>query len=326
MSHRRAFKIQIGWGIIAAILLLLLPMILPEVKIHLANEILIFALFGVSFNLLLGYGGMFSFGHAAPFGIGAYATALTFNHLSGMPLLVTLLIAALSGFLAAMIIGFFCVRLKGVYFALITLAFQMFLFAVALKWRSVTHGDDGMGVIRPELYFPGLGSLSLMNIHNLYYLTLLSVALGIGACYLFLKTPLGNTVICMRENEMRASFLGYDAFLTKLVVFSIAGLLAGLAGGLFVLFQEFVATSSIDLNMTFGVVLMTIIGGKAHFLGPVLGAAFYIVFQDWISGLTKHWLLFMGILFIVVVLYLEGGLVSLFKSEMIRAWVSRRKR
>jgi branched-chain amino acid transport system permease protein len=242
-----------------------------------------------------------------------------------MPLLVTLLIAALSGFVGALFIGFFCVRLKGAYFALITLAFQMFLFAAALKWRSVTRGDDGMGVVRPELYLPGLGSISLMNIHNLYYLTLVLVVVGIVACYLFLRTPLGNAVMCMRENDVRASFLGYDVFLTKLTVFSFAGLLAGLAGGLFVLFQEFVATTAIDVNRSFAALLMTVIGGTGHFLGPVLGAIFYTVFQDWISSLTKHWILFVGILFVIVVMYLEGGLISLLKWERIRVWVSGQK-
>jgi branched-chain amino acid transport system permease protein len=129
----------------------------------------------------------------------------------------------------------------------------------------------------------------------------------------------------MRENDVRASSLGYDVFLTKLTVFSFAGLLAGLAGGLFVLFQEFVATTAIGVNMSFAALLMTVIGGTGHFLGPVLGAIFYTVFQDWISSLTKHWILFMGIFFVVVVMYLEGGLISLLKWERIRVWGSGQK-
>jgi branched-chain amino acid transport system permease protein len=319
----RTFKI--GLGIIIVLILILLPILLPEIYVHLGTEILIFALFAVSFNLLLGYCGLLPFGHASSFGVGAYIGALIFNHLSGMPVLLTILIAALCGFIVALLIGFFCVRLSGAYFALITLAFQMFLFAVALKWRSVTNGDDGMGVIRPELYLPGLGSIPLMKINNLYYLTFVIVSLGIIACYLFLKTPLGNAVVCMRENDLRASFLGYNVFLTKLTVFSFSGFLAGIAGCLFVIFQEFVATTVIDVSMSFTVVLMATIGGTSHFLGPVLGAAFFMVFQDWISSLTKHWWLFMGIVFIVVVLYVEGGLISLFKWERFRLLFARGK-
>ena len=240
------------------------------------------------------------------------------NHFPGAPLLLVLLVAALSGFVAAALIGFFCVRLSGAYFALTTLAFQMFFYAVALKWRSLTHGDDGMGITRPDLDFGLLGSISLRSTDNMYYFTLIIVAIGILACYFFLKTPLGNSFVCVRENELRASFLGYNVFLIKLIAFSAAGVLVGLAGGLFVLFQEFVATACMDLNMGMTPVLMTIIGGSGHFLGPVLGAAFYVIFQDWISSLTNYWMIIMGGIFIFTVLYLKGGLISLSQIEKIR--------
>src|SRR3990172_1837335 len=232
----------LGRGI-AIILLLLLPQFLPLIYIHLATEILIYALFAVSFNLLFGYGGLLPFGHVALFGVGAYVAALIFKHFPGMYLPLTLLLTALSGVPIAAIIGFFCLRLKGAYFALISLAFQMFLYAIAMKWRSLAYGDDGMTVNRPDLYLPVLGNLSIRSIENVYYLTLVIVAIGILACYLFLKTPLGNSFVCMRERDIRASYLGYDVFLTRFTVFSASGILAALAGGLFVFFEEFVATS-----------------------------------------------------------------------------------
>jgi branched-chain amino acid transport system permease protein len=124
--------------------------------------------------------------------------------------------------------------------------------------------------------------------------------------------------MCVRENETRASFLGYNVFLVKLTVFSVSGVLVGLSGGLFVLFQEFVATTCIDMNMGLTPVLMTIIGGSGHFFGPILGAAFYIVFQDWISSMTYYWMLIMGGVFILTVLYLQGGLISLFDLKKLR--------
>jgi branched-chain amino acid transport system permease protein len=311
----------LAWGI-ATILLLFLPQFLPLIYIHLATEILIYTLFAVSFNLLFGYGGLLPFGHVALFGVGAYMVAVILKHFPGMYLLLTLLMAALSGAVIAAIIGFFCLRLKGAYFALISLAFQMFLYAIAMKWRSLAYGDDGMTVNRPDLFLPVLGSVSMRSIPNVYYFTLVIVAIGILVCYLFLKTPLGNSLVCMRERDIRASYLGYNVFLTRFIVFSASGILAGLAGGLFVFFEEFVATSCIDLNMGISVVFMTVIGGPGHFLGPVLGAAFYIFFQDWISSVTRHWWVFMGIVFVVVVLYFEGGLISLFKNERVRFWVS----
>ncbi len=310
---------KLAWGA-AIVVLFLLPHFLPEIRVHIAIEILIFALFAMGFNLVFGYGGQLPFGHAALFGVGGYSTALILTHYPGTPVLLVLLIAALSGFVTAAIVGFFCVRLTSAYFALTSMAFQMFLYAVALKWRSLTNGDDGMGVVRPDLHLPLLGSISLRNISNIYYLTLILVGLGILLCYLFLKTPLGNSVISVREKDIRASFLGYNVFLTKLTVFSASGILAGLAGGLYVLYEEFVATTAIDMNMSMTPVLMTVIGGPNHFLGPVLGAAFYTIFQDWISSLTSYWMLLMGAVFIIVVLYVEGGLISLFKLERIRRW------
>jgi len=303
--------LQVGWKVLAAVLLLILPIFVPKIGIHLLIEILAFSLFGISLNLMLRGVGLVSFGHAAFFGVGAYAVALICNHIPGMPLLIILLFAALAGLLAALGIGFFCVRTPPHYFPLLTLAFQMFLLAVALKWRSLTGGDDGMGIVRPDLYLPGLGSISLMNITNLYYLTLILVGLTISGCYFLLRTPLGNTFNCMRENASRTSFLGYDLFLTKLTAFSISGLLAAFAGGLYALFQEFVSTSCMDLHMSFNILMMIIIGGVGKFLGPVLGVAFLILFQNWLSGLTTHWPLFLGVAFIVVVLYLEEGLVGI---------------
>jgi branched-chain amino acid transport system permease protein len=312
---------HLGWGVAVGIVLLFLPMLVRELRVHIAVEILIYALFAISFNLLAGYGGMLPFGHATLFGVGAYATALICNNVAGIPLLLALLIAAMSSVVVGAIVGFFCIRLKGAYFALLSFAFQMFLFAVASKWRDVTNGPDGMGVTRPDLYLPGLLTISMGSITNFYYFTLVLTAIGIFVCYLFLKTPMGNSLICMREQDVRASFLGYNVFLTKLAVFSGSGILAGLAGGLFVLFQKYVNTRVVDMNTSMTILLMATIGGSGHFLGPVLGAAFYVIFQDWISSLTDHWWILLGIVFIVVVLYFEGGLISLFTNEKIRLWV-----
>jgi branched-chain amino acid transport system permease protein len=117
--------------------------------------------------------------------------------------------------------------------------------------------------------------------------------------------------------------LGYNVFRVRLIVFSVSGILVGLAGGLFVFYEEFVATTSIDMNMSMLPVLMTVIGGSGHFLGPVLGAAFYMILQDWMSSVTSYWMVFMGAIFIVIVLFAQGGLISLFKNERVRLWVSR---
>jgi branched-chain amino acid transport system permease protein len=320
MSGHRTF--YIAWGI-AAFLLLFLTKLIPEIYIHLAVEILVYTLFAVSFNFIFGYCGLLPFGHGALFGFGAYVAAVIFRNYPGVPLLATIALTGLGGVAAAALMGFFCVRLKGAYFALITTAFQMFFYAIAVKWRSLTYGDDGMTFSRPDLHLAGL-TISMKSIDNVYYFTLVVVAIGILAAYLFLKTPLGNSVVCVREKDVRASFLGYNVFLTRYTAFMVSGVFAGLAGGLFAFFEEFVATSCIDLNMSMSVVFMTVIGGPGNFLGPVLGAIVYVIFQDWVSSLTKHWWILMGIFFIFIVMYLQGGLISLVKLERVRLWTSRR--
>jgi branched-chain amino acid transport system permease protein len=307
-----------GW-IVIVVFLLAVPLFFRETRVNLAIEVLIYALFAISFNLLFGYGGMLPLGHSALFGVGAYCTALVCKHAPGFPLPLTLLAAAVSGLIAGAIIGFFCARLKGTYSALLSIAFQMFLFAVAIKWVSVTNGDDGMGVDRPDLYLPLLGKLSLMKVASLYYLTLTVVSVAVAACYLFLKTHLGNSIVCIRERDERASFLGYNVFLTRLTAYAAAGFLAAIAGGLFVVFQEIVAPSILGIDLSLSAVLMAMIGGYAVFLGPALGAAFYVVFQDTVARLTPHWFIWMGVLFIAVVLYFPDGLLSLFKSRTVPA-------
>ena len=314
---RRVRICQLAAGLLCAAVLAALPSLISEAKVNLASEALIYVLFAVSFNLLFGYTGILPFGHAAVFGIGAYCAALIFNHFPNMHLLLTLLIVALAGLVGGGFIGLFVARLKGAYSALLSLAFQMFLFAVALKWRTLTNGDDGMSALPPALRLPVWGAISMAKISNVYYFALIVAAIGIAACYVFLKTPLGNSLVVIREKEARASFLGYDVYLTKLTAFSASGVLGALAGALFVIDQNFVSTSCLDMNLALSACLMAVIGGSGAFLGPVLGAAFYVLFQDSVSRLTPHWWILMGVLFIVVVLYFQEGFVSLFKTEKI---------
>ena len=313
MNRLRNYRIA---GIFLALgFFLLAPKILPEMKIHLIIEILIYALWAVAFNLLFGHGGLLAFGFGAPFGVGAYTAALIFRDFAGIPLLLTLVIVCGVGFAAGLLIGSLSVRLKGAYFALITFGFQMFFYAIALKWYSVTKGDDGFGASRPPLSVPFLGDISFAPISNVYYFTLVIVSLAIVGTYFFQKTPLGNSIALVRENDVRPPFLGYNVYLIRLTVFSVSCLLAALAGGLFVFFNEFVSTAVIDMNVSMIVLLMVIIGGSEKFLGPILGAAFYVLVQNWLSSMTNRWFLVMGAIFILVVMYLEGGLISLFQSK-----------
>ena len=203
---RRVRICQLAAGLVCAALLAMLPSLLSEARVNLASEVLIYALFAISFNLLFGYTGILPFGHAGVFGIGAYCTGLIFNHFPNMHLLLTLLIVAMAGLVGGGFIGLFVARLKGAYSALLSLAFQMFLFAIALKWRTLTNGDDGMSALPPALHLPVWGAASMVKISNVYYLALIVTAIGIVACYLFLKTPLGNSLVVIREKKREPLF------------------------------------------------------------------------------------------------------------------------
>ncbi len=302
--------------LIVLILLIILPFILSEVQLNMAIEIAFFGLFAVSYNLLLGYGGLLSFGHAAYFGAGAYFTVFACKYIAGMPLLLAILIGGLGGAVMAVIVGFFCVRLSGSYFALLTLAFNQLIFSIALKWRSLTGGDDGIGFDKPDIHLPLIGKLDMFSTLNVYYVTLIIVLICLTLIWFFLRTPYGNTITCIRDNEERAQFIGYNVFRSKLTLFTMAGFFAGIAGSLFVVFAEFISLDAIGLPMSTEVLFMTFIGGTGSFLGPVLGAGVFIYFTEWVSDITEHWEFFLGLLFVILILYANKGLISLIPAKL----------
>jgi branched-chain amino acid transport system permease protein len=291
--------------------LAVLPVLLGTLQLRLAIEILYLGLFAVSYNVLFGYTGLASFGHSAPFGVGAYALALAIAHLPGLPLLAALLLASATGALAGLGIGAFCVRLHGGYFALLTLAFSQFVYAVALKWRSVTRGDDGLTIPVPDVVVPGLGTFRMTVAQDLYYIVLVVVLACLFAAWHLSRTAFGNATLLMRENDHRAGFLGYGVYATKLVAFTAAATFAAVAGALYAVFQRVVSPAALDLPLAAEVVFMTVLGGSRAFLGPFLGAAFYLLLQDWLSNTTEHWAFVIGLIFVVMVMYAPDGLVGL---------------
>jgi branched-chain amino acid transport system permease protein len=296
----------------ALVALCLIPLMLNTVQLRVAIEILYFGLFAVSFNLLFGYTGMLSFGFAATFGIGGYAVGLIWKHFGALPFPLALLMGALAGAVVGLFIGFCCVRLRGTYFSLLTLAFSQFLFAVALKWRDVTRGDDGLTVTPPDLSLPGGIVLSMGNPRHFYWVEVTVVLLCLSMAWRFTRTPLGNAARLMRENDERAAFLGYNVFATKLIVFTFASTLAAVAGVLFGTFQRLVSPSALDLGASTDVVFMALFGGTGAFLGPLLGTTAYILLQNWLSRTTEHWPFVIGLIFVLLILFMHTGLVGLF--------------
>lgn len=294
-------------GILLAGLLLAAPSFLPLYHVNLLTEVIIFALYAVSYNLLLGYAGLLSFGHAMFFGTGAYVTAVALAKIPGLSVGGSIVLAVAAATAVGVVTGSLLLRHKGSYFALLTLAFNALFYAVATKWQSVTRGDDGLSVHRPPLDFAWI-HLDLSDIRTFYYFALLTVGALLVYCWYFTHTAMGRTVLLVRENEERMKFLGYNTNIARLLLFTFTGALAGCAGAYYALFFEFTSISAISIEMTTTVLLMTFIGGTGSFLGPVLGALVYTLLHDILSDLTDRWPLIMGLIFIGMVLYMPGGL------------------
>ena len=284
-----------------------MPLFLKQYHLNMLTEIIIFALFAVSYNLLLGYAGLLSFGHAMFFGLGAFMTAIAIIHIPGLALWNAILIGIVTTVIAGFIIGGLLLRHKGSYFALLTLAFNALFYAVATKWHSVTGGDDGLSITRPGLDL-GFTSISLASLTNFYYLTLVIIGTAIVFCWYFTHTAMGKTVLLMRENEERMKFLGYNTNISRLILFTFSGAVAGLAGSFYTLHFQFVSISAISVDMTTAVLLMAFVGGTKTFWGPILGALVYIILQNYLSNITDRWPLFMGFIFVFMVLFIPGGL------------------
>lgn len=289
------------------VLLLLLPYFISEYQLNMVITMAIYSLYALSFNILFGQGGLISFGHAAYFGIGAYTSIILFKRL-GLSLLPGIIAGGVSGAFLGILFGVFVVRRGGVYFALLTLAFNMLIYAAAEKWRGLTGGEDGVASVRSALHLPGLASIDMFSMVNWYYFVIGIVFLGAVFCWYFTKTPLGRLNEYLRENEDRARFIGYNVYASKLVIYVISTFLAGLAGGLAGSFQEFVTVTFINMDKSAEVLQMAFIGGSRTFWGPILGACFLRYFTDLMSSFTEHWPLMQGAIFILLVMYLPQGL------------------
>ena len=314
-------KNRFMYQILAVLVLLCLPLVLGRFHVSLLTEIIVFAMFGVSYNLLLGYGNLLSFGHAMFFGLGAYTTAVALNHIAGLNFFAVVALATGTATLVGFLIGFLILRQKGASFALLTLAFNALFNAMAIKFTFITHGDDGLSLTRPEINL-GFVTLNTSDVVVFYFVTLVILGSAILLSWYFTSTAMGNTIVLMRENEERMKFLGYSTNITRLILFALTGGLAGLAGSFYALFFSFVSVDAISITMTTTVLLITFVGGSGRFAGPILGAFVYIYLQNFLSDITDRWPFFMGLIFIVMVIFVPGGLSKLI--EDVFRWVKAR--
>ncbi|BAS28004.1 branched-chain amino acid ABC transporter permease [Limnochorda pilosa] len=287
---------------------LALPALLGEYELGVATEILIYGLFAMSLDLLLGYAGLASLGQAAFFGAGAYAVGLLVLR-GGASFAAALAGAVLVGALLALLFGLVVLRASGAYFLMLTLALGELLYAVAWLWRPVTGGDDGLvGIPRPTL--PGLG-LSFWDAASFYYLTLACVTLAALLLRAVVRSPFGLVLTGIRENEERLRVIGYDTWLYKYACYVIAGAVAALSGGLYTYFYGYVSPDYFGWALSGQVMLMVILGGAATVWGPLVGAGVVLAIQYVVSSMTDLWLSIVGILFILTVLFAPGGIAGL---------------
>lgn len=286
--------------------LIAIPFFVGEYYVSLASEILIFAILTSGVNLLLGYTGLVSLGHAAFMGIGAYATAVG-SSLLGYPVWFVMLASIVVSLLIAYGIGLLSVRTKAVQFLLITLAFGQMFHAIAEKTRY-TGGDDGMtNIPRIDLSFIGLDA---DHDRVFYFFVLFCFVIALAVLRLVVESPFGRVLVGIRENEKRMLSLGYSTFPYKALAFGISGMLAGLAGSLWVQHSFFVNPHIMTWQMSGEALLMVIIGGSKAFFGPLLGAAFYVLTKDFLSDITEAYLMFFGLLFVLVVAFFHGGIAG----------------
>lgn len=315
-EHRHATKWLTPQMLILLAVLISLPLWIRGVGLYqyLGVEVLIWMIFALGYNLLLGYTGLPSFGHGAYFGIGAYAFGLAqFNITQSifLGLLAGITVAGLAGALVALFIS----HRRGIYFALLTIAFGQVFWFISIKWHTLTGGEDGLlNIPRPNVDLAFI-EISIKSDTALYYLVLVIFALVVIGLWRLVHSPFGKVIQAIKQNEMRASFIGYNVWLYKFLVFTISAAISGLAGSMFAMAQQSAYPDVMSLHASGFVVMMTLVGGGfVSFWGPVIGAVVFFLARDLLGAATETWLLWYGLMFMAVVLFKPEGIAGMFEN------------
>lgn len=284
--------------------LLVFPFLMPYET--LAINILIFGLYAVGFNLLFGYTGMLSFGHAAFLGVGSYLAGIAVVH-AGWPWWAAIGVGVASSCFAGLVIGFLAIRTRGIYFSMVTLALAQIVYYGFYKAERWTGGENGLRGVRVEaINLPGI-SIDFLNPLNKYYVILVFVALALWFVSRLLDSPFGAVIEAIRENEKRAAACGYDVARSKLLVFVLSAGICGLAGALRALHLSIVPIDSLHYLQSGQAVMMCLLGGMGTFLGPFIGAAVFLYLEDVVTNVTRYWMGVVGIVFMIFVLFFPKG-------------------
>ena len=306
-----ALKIAVILLIIAA--LAVFPFVITNrFYISLVNEMLIYGLLAMSLDVLLGYTGLLSFMHNAYLGISAYVVGIVLIHISPTSMWLACLVGVVFTALVALPVGWVQVRTGGLAFALLTLAFGMMFYTIVWKWYDLTGGDDGlMGMPNPAITFFGWEIGNSGDPTVMYLFTLGIVIICLVLTRRIIHSPFGAVLEAIRENEERAAFVGINVRRYKLFGWMLACMLAGVAGALFILYKGYIGPTTMSAFAGAGVLMMVLLGGMGTLWGPLVGAAIFIYIQDYISTMTEHWEIYLGIVVILLVLFMPTGFVGL---------------
>ena len=289
-----------------AVVFTIFPFVIPYEA--LAAQVLTYGLFALGFNIIYGYTGLLSFGHAAFWGLGAYGTGIMLAKLGLTSLWAGLAVGIGAALLAGVVVGYLCLRRRGIYFSMLTLAFGQMIYFSGFHLSDWTGGDDGLrGIPRLPAEMPGL-SIPLDSPLSLYFFIMIVVMVMLVGLKRILESPFGAVLQAIRENQSRAEACGYDVRRVKLLSFALSALFAGVAGALEAIRLNFVPIDALYWTTSAQVVIMTLLGGAGTFFGPFIGAAVFLLLEDRLSLVMESWPLVMGIIFIAFVLFLPKGI------------------
>jgi branched-chain amino acid transport system permease protein len=285
---------------------------------ELATRVIVLGMAAMALNFLLGFTGVLSFGHAAYFGLGAYGVGMSIKFLH-LGTLSGMLVGIAVGTVAAMLIGALIVKLRGTYFAMVTIAFGQVFYFIAFRWNAVTGGDDGLTGWKRQAIDFGAGALDIRTKDlAFYYFALAIFALAVVVMALLLRSPFGRTLLAIRENERRARFLGIPIERHIWLSFVISCLFVSVAGTLYALLNNFVDPRALRWDQSGNFVIMAVLGGMRSFWGPLIGAAIFVVLQDYVSSHTANWMSFIGLFFVLVVLFFPRGVLGIIRRRVQR--------
>jgi branched-chain amino acid transport system permease protein len=299
------------------LLLLSLPWWIGHVGgyMQLGTQVVVMALAATALNFLLGYTGVLSFGHAAYFGLGVYGTGLIIKYIVPSTL-AGMAVGVLAAVAAAAIIGLLIVHLRGIYFAMVTIAFGQVFYFIAFRWNNVTGGDDGLSDWSRQPIDFGFAKLDILHSPVLfYYFVLFFFAVSVAIMAWLLRSPFGRTLLAIRENERRARFLGLPVDRHIWLSWLISCTFVGLAGTLYALLNDFADPHTLYWEQSGVFVIMAVLGGMRSFWGPLIGAAVYVVLQDYVSSMTQNWMSFIGLFFVLVVLFFPRGVLGIVRRR-----------